>query len=226
MPGYHEHRLGYEPADHRSPQNAAFEFRFGPYVPNVDSGLNSTPYEDSFGTKPSVSFGIEGDYQFLRIPYVGTLAPGLGWHWFRKNGIAEFTDGTAGSAHKNNLWIMPMYLVGVLRVDVLSKRFHIPLVPYIKGGLAWSIWESRDAGSVSEAQGLKARGSSLGLQYQLGLMLHLNPLSEQTAADMDASSGVNNAYLFVEWWASDVDSFGSGMQTGDSTWTAGLAIEF
>lgn len=225
-PGYHEHRVGYDPEAHRSKQSAAFEIRIGPYASNVDSGLSGTPYADAFGTKPSVSFGIEGDYQVLRIPYLGTLAPALGWHWFRKGGIAEFTDGTAGSAHTNSLWVMPMFLVGVLRADILMHRFHIPLVPYIKGGLAWSVWESRDAGKVSVADGEKARGSSIGLQYQLGLMLHLNPLAEQTATDMDTSSGVNNAYLFIEWWASDVDSFGSGMQTGDATWVAGLTIEY
>jgi hypothetical protein len=89
------------------------------------------------------------------------------------------------------------------------------------------LWESRDARSVSEAaEGDKARGIETGLQAQLGLMLHLNPLSPQAAVDMDAASGVNNAYLFAEWWISSVNSFGSGMQVGTNTWMAGLAVEY
>jgi hypothetical protein len=57
-------------------------------------------------------------------------------------------------------------------------------------------------------------------------MLHLNPLAPQMAADMDNSTGVNDAYLFAEWWVSDVDSFGKGMQIGVNTWMVGVAIEF
>jgi hypothetical protein len=150
----------------------------------------------------------------------------LGIHWFRRGGIAEFTSGDPGSAHKNSLWIIPMYAVGVLRIDIFRRAFNVPLVPYIKGGLAWSLWSSRDAGSVSVVDGEKAKGSSIGLQYQVGLMIHLNPISPQTAIDMDNSAGVNHSYLFAEWWASDVDSFGAGMQTGDATWVAGVALEF
>ena len=72
----------------------------------------------------------------------------------------------------------------------------------------------------------KARGLETGLQAQLGLMFHLNPLAPQAAADMDNSAGVNNAYLFGELWLSDINSFGSGMQVGTTTWVAGLALEY
>lgn len=228
-PGDHHHgTLEYDYTQNRSPQYAALELRFAPYLPNVDRNLGgATPYEDSFGTKPGFSVGFEGSWQALRIPHFGSLGPGLGVHWFRKSGIAEFTSGDPGSAHPNSFWILPMYGVAVLRVDVLARDFRIPLVPYVKGGLAWALWESRDAGKVSvAADGRKARGLETGLQLQAGLMVQLNPLQPQWAADMDNSSGVNSAYLFLEWWMSDVDSFGSGMQVGTDTWVAGLALEF
>jgi hypothetical protein len=76
------------------------------------------------------------------------------------------------------------------------------------------------------ADGSKARGLETGLQLQAGLMVQLNPLQPQWAIDMDNSSGVNTANLFLEWWMSDVNSFGSGMQVGTDTWVAGLALEF
>jgi hypothetical protein len=43
---------------------------------------------------------------------------------------------------------------------------------------------------------------------------------------MDNSSGVNNAYLFGELWLSDINSFGTGMQVGTTTWVAGLTLEY
>ncbi len=228
-PGDHTHGvLDYDYTRNRSPQYAAIELRFAPYRPRVDSEFDgATPYEDSFGTKPGFSVGAEGSWQVLRIPHFGSLGPGLGVHWFRKSGIAEFTSGDCCSAHPNSFWILPMYGVAVLRVDVLAQDLRFPIVPYAKGGFAWALWESRDAGSVSvAADGRKARGIETGYQVQLGLMLHLNPLHPQWAIDMDTSSGVNNAYLFAEWWYSDINSFGQGMQVGTNTWSAGLALEF
>jgi len=228
-PGDHTHgTIPFDYTRNRSPQYGAIELRFGPYRPNIDSEFaGATPYEDSFGAKPSFSIGIEGSWQVLRIPYFGTLGPGIGLHWFRKNGIAEFTSGDPGSGHKNSLWILPMYGVGVLRIDVLAREWKIPLVPYVKGGLAFALWESRDAGSLSvDDDGTRARGSEIGPQIQGGIMVLLDPLQPQWAIDMDNSTGVNHAYLFAEWWMSDVNSFGSGMQVGTRTWVAGLALEF
>ena len=122
-PGEHHHgTLEYDYTRNRSPQNGAVELRFAPYLPNVDRDLGgATPYEDSFGTKPSFSVGFEGSWQALRIPHFGSLGPGFGVHWFRKSGIAEFTSGDPGSVHPNSFWILPMYGVAVLRVDCFVR---------------------------------------------------------------------------------------------------------
>jgi hypothetical protein len=203
------------------------EFRIGPYRPRVDSDFaTATPYNDAFGPKRPISIGLEADWLPLHIPHFGSFGGGLGVHWFNRNGIAPFTSGEPGSAHPDRLWIVPIYAVAVLRVDVLKREFRIPIVPYVKGGLSTGIWEARDANHISEDAGVKGLGFETGLQFQAGAMLHLNPLAPQMAADMDNSTGVNDAYLFAEWWVSDVDSFGKGMQIGVNTWMVGVAIEF
>lgn len=216
-----------DPERYRSPRRGAFELRLGPYRPRIDSEFSGpTPYQDAYGQKRALSPGIEGDYSPLHIPHFGSLGVGLGWHWFNRKSTAEFSSGDAGSAHPDRLWIMPMYAVAVLRLDVLKRDLHIPLVPYAKGGFALGLWEARDAKELSTVSGVKGRGLETGLQFQLGAMVHLNPLAPQTALDMDNSSGVNDAYLFFEWWVSDVDSFGRGMQVGVNTWVMGAAIEY
>ena len=212
-----------------SKRYGAFEFRFSPYVPAVDREFgSSTPYRDAFGKRPAWAFGIEGDWQIFHIPHVGSLGPAIAWHFLTRKGTAEFTDPntTEESAHPQRFWAMPMYAAIVFRLSVLKKDFSIPLVPYAKLGFAANLWQARDAGSLSVANGVKARGLETGWTSALGLMVHLNPLSPQSAADMDASVGVNDAYLFAEWWYSDVDSFGKGMQVGASAVAAGLMIEF
>jgi hypothetical protein len=43
---------------------------------------------------------------------------------------------------------------------------------------------------------------------------------------MDAATGVNNSYFFLEWYNSQLDGFGGDqMQVGTSTWMLGLAFE-
>ncbi len=222
-------RTSYDLEDLRSKRYGAFELRFAPYYMKMDKEIGgATPFEDAFGKKPAWALGIEGDWQLLRIPHVGSLGPGVAWHYLSRGGTAPFTDPNAPgkSGHKQRFWVMPMYAVAVFRLDVFKRDFMVPLVPYAKFGYAAHLWQARDAGELSEATGVEGKGLEHGWTAHLGVMIHLNYLSLQSAADMDASAGVNDAYLFAEWWHSDVSSFGQGMQVGSSTVAAGLAIEF
>ena len=219
----------YEPRDFRTDQNFAFELRFGPYPPKIDNEFDGAngPFELIYGNKKRVHVGAEADWQALRIPYLGTLGPGLGWSYVRFKANAPYAnDPSVRSPQPTNLWLMPMYGVAVLRVDVLAQRYSIPIVPYAKAGFSWTFWKSTDAGEVSTFDDEKARGLETGLQFQIGGMLWLNWLAPQTALDLDNTAGVNNAYLYVEYLNSTVDSFGKGMQVGTSTWVAGLAWEY
>ena len=218
---------GFNRTTHDSEQYAAIEARFGPYVPNVDEDVNGAPFEDTFGDKAHYAFGLQVDWQMLRVPYVGTLGPGVGWSYVRYSRDAPFTDGTGTSEQKTRLWIMPMWGVGVLRVDVFAKKWGIPFVPYGKLGLVYALWGCSSGDSRCYADnGKVGRGSEIGSMYAAGLMLLLDWMDEDSAKEMDNSVGVNNSYIFGEWYASDVDSFGDGMEVGTDTWTLGLAFEF
>lgn len=218
----------YDPSDYRSDQTFAFELRLGPYRPDIDSEFNggATPFRDMFGTGESIFIGVEIDWQALRIPYLGTLGPGLGWGIVRYGGNARFASDGGESKQPTSIWIMPMYAVAVLRADVFAQEFGIPIVPYGKLGVNWAMWEAGDAGSVSSVGDVAGQGLEYGYQFQLGAMLHLNFFAPQAALDLDNTSGVNNAYLYLEWLKSDADSFGKGLQTGTSTWMTGLALEY
>lgn len=209
-----------------SEQYAAVEARLGPYWPNVDDEVNGAPFDDTFG-KRRYAFGLEADWQLLRIPNLGSLGPGVGWSWVRYSARAPFTDGTGLSDQETRLWIMPMWGVGVLRVDVLARNWQIPFVPYAKLGMVYALWgcSSGDERCRSD-DGKLGRGSEIGTMWAAGLMLLLDWMDPESAREMDNSVGVNNSYFFGEWYSTDVDSFGDGMQVGTDTWTLGLAFEF
>ena len=213
-----------------SSQNGLVEARFGAYNPRVDKSVpNGTPYADTFGNSSRYMFGLEGDWQVLRIPHLGTFGPGFGWGYTRASGYARLTsDMNKRSDEQTTLSIMPIYVVGVLRVDVLSREIGIPLVPYAKLGMGSALWWSSDGGQTAYAGNVKGTGISYGPQYALGGMFLLDILDQQTARDADVSLGINNSYIFGEWYGSELDAFGSSkrLNVGANTWVVGLAIEF
>lgn len=213
-----------------SPQIGLVEARFGAYNPRVDKSVpNGTPYADTFGDKTRYMVGLEGDWQLLRIPHLGTLGPGLGWGYTRANGYARLTsDMNERSEEQTSLTIMPIYLVAVLRVDMLAREIGIPIVPYAKLGMGTALWWSNDGGETAYAGDVKGSGISYGPQYALGGMFLLDILDQQTARDADVSLGINNSYIFGEWYGSELDAFGSTkrLNAGANTWVVGLAIEF
>ena len=123
--------------------------------------------------------------------------------------------------------IMPMYVVGVLRADVISKDFKIPLVPYAKLGVGYAMWWSSDGQRSATFQGEKGRGGSYGLTYALGGMFLLDVLDADDAKSADGIMGINNSYLFAEWFRPQLDGFGSSkvLDLSSSSWVVGFALE-
>ena len=217
-----------EPRQFESNQKFAFELRFGPYRPAIDDAFpQQKPYETVFGSDARLAFGVEFDWQVLRIPFVGTLGPGVGWGYTHMSAPALYNSGeNAGkeSAEETNLAIMPMYGVAVLRVDELARRTAVPLVGYAKAGLGYGLyWTGNDV----ETQ---RRGHTWGTHFALGGMFLLDVIDTRSAVEIDNEWGVNNTYLFVEWMVSNLDDFKgprdrSAMHIGTNTWMLGLAFE-
>jgi hypothetical protein len=207
-----------------SPQHAALELRFGPYVPDIDKAFSSRrPYEEVFGTDKRLYFGLELDWQALRIPSVGTIGPGIGWGYTHMTAPARLASGAGNSAEDTYLGIMPWYGVGVLRVDVLARETSVPLVGYGKVGVGFGLyWTGNDLES-------QAKGHTWGMQYALGGMLLLDNFDKQAAQQLDNELGINNTYLFLEWMKADLSGFGGSkmdsLRVGTSTWVLGLAVE-
>ncbi|HTQ07519.1 MAG TPA: MXAN_2562 family outer membrane beta-barrel protein [Polyangiaceae bacterium] len=215
----------------RSPQNVAFEARFGPYRPGVDADLPGHPYKDIFGDATRWEGGIEVDWQVFRIPHTLSLGPGLGWAFTQSSAKAPLTvplpDGQTLSAENTTLAIMPMHLVATLRLDWLADHTVVPLVPYAKLGMGYALWWSNIGESSTRVNGEVGKGASYGYVAALGLMLRLDPLDPLTAATADASLGINHSGLFIEYFKSNLNGFGSDttMEVGTSTWVAGLVLE-
>jgi len=216
-----------------SAQDMAVEFRFGPYTPRIDQseGLTSPQYKDFFGDKTRFQLGLEVDWQIWRAPHVGTLGVGAGWAITKMAGANKVPSGQDADLpvqQETTLTIMPMYGVGVLRVDVLAREFGVPLVGYGKFGLAVAPWwldNGNETARSCDADGrcIAGRDISWGTQLALGAMLGLDWLEPSAGAELDNTMGINNTYVFFEWSVSNYP--GKQMNVGANTWVTGFAFE-
>jgi hypothetical protein len=223
----------------RSPKRFAFELRFGPYSPDIDSefGGKSRPHQIFFEEGIRVMTQIELDYQFFTR--FGSAAIGAQVGYFRENGKSRVeTGGPNAVAPKSGdgttLSLYPMALMLVYRADQLWTRLRVPLVPYGKIGLNYTIWNIYNGNDqVSRAEttpGLsgRGRGGTRGWQAAAGLSLALDFIDPGSARELDSETGVNHTYIFAEWAHYAVSGLGQSgrLHVGDSTWAAGLMFEF
>jgi hypothetical protein len=216
--------------------NFTFEFRFGPYWPEIDSEFGDNgPYERVFDNDAQFYFGIGLDWTPIRIPYVGRIGPGIGWGITPAEGKAINPATGRPSDVDTSLTIMPMNVSAVLRVDELLRKTKVPLAPYGKLGFGFATWSSSTANGTSEGacdpsdprRVCEAEDTTLGLHLALGVALTLDWVDQQRANNIQ-EMGVGHLYLFGEWMHAALDGLGSRpqLQVGTSTFVGGVAIDF
>jgi hypothetical protein len=120
------------------------------------------------------------------------------------------------------------------RATQLDDLYGIPVVPYARGGLAYTMWWMKSPNgdtsyAPAECKAAKCRGSggSLGLVGAVGLAIRAERIDKDAALSM-REGGIEHAGFYVEGQSSWVDGFGSDkkLSLGKTTWFAGVNIEF
>jgi hypothetical protein len=223
-----------DPMQYRSAQHFAFELRFGPYRPDVDSefvGRSNpprTPYKDYFTNSNRLMSQVELDWQILH--QFGSLGLGVGVGYFQVTGTApEALDGEP-SGDTSTLKVVPVSFSAVYRFDYIFERYNFPIVPYGKLGLDWAYWQITDGNNeiATDGMGGTGRGATLGWHASAGLALIIDFFDPEAAHDFDADLGVNHTALTFEGTHADISGLGQKdrLHVGDTTWSAGLLLEF
>lgn len=218
---------------YRSSQDFGLSLHFGPYRPDIDgeletAGESRTPYADFFGGRKLLG-AMSFEWQFLRR--FGALAVGGTVGYFSATGSNPLTNHSGQqSADESRLRLVPLAAELIYRLDVANERYHVPLVPYVKGGLDYVIWAVNDSNGqiVSDGAGGKARGGTLGYHGTIGLSLVLDFMDPDAAREFDSDSGINHTHLFFEYTSARVNGLGQShkLHVGDNTWNMGLLFEF
>jgi hypothetical protein len=219
-------------ADAASPRTSMFEIHLGSYLPAVDDQFDgASPYADTFADDSPLLVGFHGDRQFWQE--FGSLAVGVGARYGSVSGAARLEDGTE-SSDSTELHLLPLTLSLVYRLDVAAERWNIPLVPYGKAGLNYTLWWIFNGrGEVSNAwgtdgEGHAGSGGTMGWFASGGLQLLLDFFSQDMATEFDTESGVNSSYLFAEYTMSEVNDFGSAesLDLSSEHLSFGMMFEF
>jgi hypothetical protein len=222
-----------------SPRNFAIEARFGLYTPNIDSefsGVGTKPQAFIFGSKRRPMWQFEFDWEFLQA--FGTLSLGAVVGYYKENAKACIksnllaTGDCVPSGDDTSLRLIPLAALLIYRLDEAAEHWKIPLVPYVKIGLNYTLWTIQNGDgnvpSYSGAGGGRGQGGTMGWQAAVGLSLQLDFLDSGGARTFDTESGVNHTYAFFE--LDHVDGSGlyrnDALRVGDDTWFAGIMFEF
>jgi hypothetical protein len=204
----------------------AFELRFSPYSPRVDTEAalgGKTPYKDSFGDTPRVLGQIEVDWQALKSPTFGSLGIGAAVGYTQMTGTAFLQGTKTASREETTLAIVPGYLAAVFRLDLFARRYKVPFVPFAKAGLGYGYWRASTVDGLSHANGKSGYGLALGPHLAAGLAFELDWLDGQSARAL-ANGGILHSYLYAEYFSSQLGTFGSPLRVGANAFSFGLAF--
>jgi hypothetical protein len=217
--------------------------RGGPYVPDIDSKFagGTGPYAQMFG-----GYHVLTMLDVDRIVWsgFGQLGVGVSLGYWQKTARA-FTNGSMPTdsprgrgADTNAFRLIPTALTATYRLTLLDDNYGVPIVPYVRAGLAYDIWwitvANGDFAKVCKGDGMepdcaqnKAFGASLGVTGSIGLAVRAERIDASTALSM-RQSGIQHAGIYAELSLAKVDGFGSDkkLSVGDRTWFAGVDFEF
>lgn len=234
--------------------------RLGPYIPDIDRqvGKNAVtgkgPYEAMFG-----DYSINGDPRKRRVWQVlpmldvdrilwsgfGQIGVGGSIGYMQKSAYA-YVDGTSpddvlrdrSTAARNTFRLIPLAATATYRLTYLDDRWGVPIVPYLRAGLAYYIWWIKapngnvakvcaDGSDAMDCDTDKAYGGSFGIQASAGLAIRAERVDRDAARSM-RNSGIQHTGFYGEISFARVDGFGSEskLSVGDTTWFAGVNFEF
>lgn len=206
----------------------------------------------------SLGVGLSGGYYRISAPaftsVAGSSRPACsvdgdinGWRVYRKDQATADGKGTERvtvpyssciSGDETIFNLVPVSLLLVYRFDELSKRFRIPLIPYIKAGFgAYFWWVGSSASFVSTVTTQDSSGSTVtrdasgatyGLVVHPGLALDLSAIDLQASRVIDAEIGLNRVSLFVELHSAFMSGWAqkNKLDLSDLTFNAGINFEF
>ncbi|MGA9522804.1 MAG: MXAN_2562 family outer membrane beta-barrel protein [Myxococcaceae bacterium] len=227
-----------------SPRTGALRLNLGGYRPEIGrtAGFgDKDPYQSRFGASSMLLFAIDYD-RFLWKGF-GTFGVGLSAGYAEKYGKSVELKGgqpppdpTTGeqapldrggeTSVPTALHVIPIRLMAVYNFDYLPYELKIPLVPYVRAGIAFIPWWATKGGEVERVNKVPQQGFTYGLAGAAGLAFQLDVLGPRMARNLDSDFGINHIYLFAEYNLLQANGFGTKLDLSDDYFMFGMSFEF
>ncbi len=217
------------PQPYQSGEAFSLELGIGTYSPDpgplVDTGSGpESLFDAAYPGDNGPMLDLEFTGLIYRIPYVGLIGAAVrtGWAKYSGRACAETSPGsgvfdcTSDDKSKFTLW--PVSLYALLRIDVLVRRFDVPLIFIPKLGVDFLIYNAKSAGASTGS------GASIGFRWGMEVALQLDFINPRRGNALDEDWGINHTYLFFEIYGSQAG--GSVPLGAPWAWRTGLGITF
>jgi len=216
-------------------RNVSLQLGLGSYLPRVDTapGVTGAPYQSTFGDNSMLLFQAEVD-RFLWQKY-GAVGVGFAFGYAEKYGPAKVVttpstpEGTT-TTEKTALKILPLRLLAVYRMDYGALHWGIPLVPFVKVGLAYTPWWVTKGGDTETFDGQTGSGGKWGYSLAGGVALMLDFLEPDLSRNLATDTGIEHTYFMAEYVNDNTPGFGSresgGLDLSAKHWLFSLAMDF
>ncbi len=218
-----------------------FGLKIGPFEPKFS--IAHDYYETYFGSRGKEPFyALEGRFFFYRNTVVQLILHAqLGyWQTYGKsqrctlNGESSACNVSGAKMESGSsatsLNLMPGELGIEVKLNVFKDRFNVPLVPYIRGSVMYTLWWIYADGlakSADEERG-KGIGGVWGLIGNVGIALNLDWIDRSTAREAMLSWGLKDTYLYFEYSGKTNKNFKSSgtFDFSGHYWTIGISADF
>lgn len=139
-------------------------------------------------------------------------------------GVVSTTDGN----DPNSLNLIPLSLAVEARATWFKTALGVPLVPYVRGSLLYTLWWVWAGGSLAEnAAGEAGIGGVFGIGGTAGLALNLDFIDQVTAREAYRSWGLIDSYLYFEYsWTTQNSFSDTTLDFSAQYWTVGISVDF
>ncbi len=215
--------------------------KIGPFEPKFS--IAHDYYDAYFGSRGKEPFyALEGRFFFYRNTVIQLILHAQIGYWQTYGKSQRCTlNGEAASCNAagavkssgsspTSLNLLPGELGVEIKLNLFKDRFHVPLVPYIRGSVMYTMWWVYADGLAKSADSERGKGIGgvFGLIGNVGIALNLDWIDRSTAREAMRSVGLKDTYLYFEYSGKTNKNF-KNTGTFDFSghyWTIGLSVDF
>lgn len=193
-----------------TPAWANFEIQYASF--QFDDGSYQQVYGNSAG-----NLRVQAGLQLFRY---AELDLGVGYLYSTGN-----TVDASGTSSREEVFLewLPVDLSASLRLHIIDEQ---PIVPYGQIGMDYVFWRENPLDADGRFTGAEVGGGKFGWHWGVGGNILLDMFSPRRASMLEATTGINDTWLVIEYRQQYIGAGGSGLDLSGWSISGGLKLDY